>query len=139
MLSDLLKSIPFLLSLAGLVLADRDVTNVSSDGLGCTATVASSSVGFNANFYNYALDNLIDFNNNDWIANSFTEYGLSKSTTGVTDPNFTFDALQVDAASLYGFQSINIEHTALQLTGYFIGMYNYLIFISFFFYSCHPI
>jgi preprotein translocase subunit SecY len=133
MLSDLFKSISFILSVANLALA-ADITDISSDGLGCIATIASSSIGFNANFYSYSLTDSINFNDNNWIANSFTDYCLSASATGVTDPIFSFPAVSATDVSLYGLQSINLRDTALELTGYFIGMYIYSILIFLFSY-----
>jgi hypothetical protein len=121
MLSDLFKSIPFILSVARLSLAS-DIIDKSLDGFGCTATFTSSSIGFNANFYSYSFTDLIHFTDNNWVANSITEYDLSTSATGVTDPNFTFAAASAFDASLYGLQNINLKDTALELTGYFIGM-----------------
>ncbi|MDF2950168.1 MAG: hypothetical protein K0R07_2217 [Sedimentibacter sp.] len=121
MLSGLFNLIPFILSAASLTLA-ADITGISSDAVGCTAAIASSSIGFNANFYSYSLTDLINFNDNNWIANSITDYGLSASATGVTDPNFTFSVPSATNVSLYGLQSINLRDTALELTGYFIGM-----------------
>jgi hypothetical protein len=121
MLFELFKSIPFILYIARLTLA-ADITDIYSEGLGCTATIASSSIGFNAKFYNYSLTESINSNDNDWIANSFTEYSLSASATGVTDPNFTFSTVSVTNASPYDLQSINTRDTVFVLTGYFIGM-----------------
>jgi hypothetical protein len=118
MLSDLFKSIPFFLYVARLALAAD--TDISSGGLGCTATIASSSIGFNAKFYSYSLTDSINFNDNNWIANSFAEYGPSASATGVTDSNFTFSA--TSASSTYDLQRIDTKDTAFELTGYFIGM-----------------
>jgi hypothetical protein len=128
MLFDLFKSISFFLSATRLTLDAAKITDLSSDGLGCTATVASSSIGFNANFYSYSSIDSVFFNDNGWIANSSTKYGLSASATGVTDPNFTISATSV--ASLYGLQNINLRDTALELTGYFIGMHIYFLLIS---------
>jgi hypothetical protein len=122
MLSDLFKSMAFILPVAKLALA-ADVIDISSDGHGCTATIASSSIGFNANFYSYSLTNLSNFNDNNWIANSFTDYSLFASAPGVTDPNFTFPATSATNASLYGLDSLDLKYTLLELTGYFIGMY----------------
>jgi hypothetical protein len=129
MLSDLFKSIPFLLSLAGSVLAVTDISNVSYDGVGCTLQVPSSSTGFNAIFYRYPLNDYTDFNNDAWVLQSFHLHPWYTSTTGVTDPNFTFNSLQVTSASMYGMSSLNIESASFQLHGNFIGMYNYLSFI----------
>jgi hypothetical protein len=123
MLSGLFKSIPFLLALAGSALADTDITNMSSDGIGCTATIASSSTGFNAWLYSYPLNDYSALSSNDWIENSFKTLLLNTYTTGVTDPNFTFDSLQVTSASLYGISSINLESIGLRLMGFFVGMY----------------
>lgn len=108
MLSDFYKSIPFLLALAGSALANPGetyITNVSSKGVGCTARVASSSIGFNAFFYSYPVNHLTY--PNTWMENNFQQYGLTKSTTGVTEPNFTF-GYEASTASLYGFQNINV-------------------------------
>lgn len=129
MLIDSFKSIAFLLSLAGSVLAGTDISNVSYNGVGCTLQVPSSSAGFNAIFYSYQLNDYSQYSDDNWVLKSFHLNGWSASTTGITDPNFSFNSLQVTSAPLYGFSSLNIESTAFQLHGNFIGMYNYLSFI----------
>jgi hypothetical protein len=125
MLSDLFKSILFFLSvfLARSVLADTDITNVSYNGVGCTATIGTSSTGFNAWIYSYPANDFTDFSSNFWMENYFRTLVSETYTNGVTEPNFTFDSLQVTAASLYGIPNLNLQNSGLRLMGFFVGMY----------------
>lgn len=125
---NIVNSITLLLSFATSTLAARNQYGKSSDGIGCSAQIATSSVGFDATFYNYDGGDLIDFNNDKFVANYYTTRSAYASATGVTKPNFSLAGNAVQNATIYNMGGVNIGSTVLQLTGYFVGMY--LLFFS---------
>lgn len=113
------------LSLTSSVHAARNKVSRSSNGVGCTAEIATSSAGFNARFYDYPLANLLKFNDDSWVANEYTTAAVIATATGVVDPNFSTDAVILNHATLtnYNLTDVNINSAALELKGYFVGMY----------------
>lgn len=120
---NIINSLTLLLSFATSSLASRNTYGLSTNGVGCTAQIATSSVGFNANFYNYVGGDLIDFNNKNFVANDYTTRNIYASATGVTEPNFDLANNQVYNATIYGLPGVSIYSTVLELKGYFTGMY----------------
>lgn len=103
----------------------RNTVSRSSDGVGCTATVAASSTGFDATFYRYPAVNLLLFDDNNFVANDYTTRSVYATATGVTDPNFDIAVLNPLFADLpnYGLSRITLYSSIVELKGYFVGMY----------------
>lgn len=112
-----------LFSFASLSFADENKHNVTTKGIGCSVKITASSVGFNANFYDYTSGDLINFDNSNFVANGYTTRNIYASATGITEPNFSFNDQSVRNASIYNIGGIYIGSTVIQLTGYFVGMY----------------
>lgn len=125
----ILTSIVTALSLTSGVAARRNTVSRSSNGVGCTADIATSSVGFNAKFYSYDQADLIPFNDNNFVANDYTTRGLYTTATGVVEPNFsTGDIPNHATLTNYGLTNVDIYATILELKGYFVGMF-FLFFV----------
>lgn len=125
MRANIFTGVSILLALAGSAFGVRNDVSKSSNGVGCTGTVASHSTGFNAYFHDYVGGDLIDFGNNDWVANSYTTRSIYASATGVNIPNFsiTDNELNADLPN-YNLTDVDIYSTVLELKGYYVGMYS---------------
>lgn len=125
------------LSLTSPVLAARNKVFQSSDGVGCTAQIASSSTGFNAKFYDYPQADLIRFNQDTFVANKYTTAAVIGTATGVVEPSIIQSGIPNHATlTNYNITDIDVYHTALELRGYFVRMY--YITLSFFFPQSFP-
>ncbi|KAG0673002.1 hypothetical protein C6P40_003211 [Pichia californica] len=100
--------------------AQRNRVSSTADGHGLIAGVASSSIGFNARFFDYPGGDLIRFNSNDWVANSYASGSPRTTTNSVTEPNFSFDD-GLGGKSIYSMYNINMWNVLIELKGYFIA------------------
>lgn len=96
-----------------------DIRYRSTDGIGCTASVATYSTGFNAILYDYSLFAHAFYNNDAWVANSLTRQRQIYSTSEVDEPNFSL-AVGI-LRPLYGYTNYDLGGLGLELTGYFVG------------------
>lgn len=115
-----------IISLASIALAliggsyadDRDVYRTTAQGTGVQASVASSSVGFNARFFDYPAGDLIRFNDNNWVADSYSAGQPRTTTNSVTVPSFSFQHGS-GGKSIYNMYNINMWNVVVELKGYF--------------------
>lgn len=107
-----------LLSLATASNAHRDIVSTTANGSGVVAGLATYSTGFNARVFSYRAGDLIDFNNNNYVANSYALGYPLTSTNQVTEPNFTYD-FPDKGEELYSMLNINMWNTLIELKGYF--------------------
>lgn len=108
------------LALIGATDAQRNVVGTTAEGTGVTANIASSSVGFNARFFDYPGGDLIRFNSNAWVAGSYALGQPRTTTNSVTEPNFSF-ANGIGGKSIYSMYNINMWNVLVELKGYFVA------------------
>lgn len=122
MIPKFLKYSTLFLLLSQYSLAYIDVFWQLTSGTGCTGSVSTYSTGFDATIYSFPELDITKFIDDTWVADSYRTEAIEHSTTGVTEPNFSylynFLSPNVD---IYGYNS-NILTLIVQLTGYFKGM-----------------
>lgn len=107
-----------LLSLVTSSQAKRNVVSSTANGSGVVAGVATYSTGFNARVFHYPAGDLIDFNNDNYVADSYALSNPITSTNQVTEPNFSYE-FPVQGEDLYSMLNINMWNTLVELKGYF--------------------
>ncbi|AWU77159.1 hypothetical protein CAS74_001085 [Pichia kudriavzevii] len=107
-------------ALLGLTEAKRNVVSSTANGSGAAIGVATYSTGFNARFFAYDGGDLIDFNCDDYVANSYALGKVRTSTSLVTEPNFSF-GFPVEGEHVYDMYNINMWNVLVELQGYFVA------------------
>lgn len=109
--------------LLGKTHAGDDVTSKTvQDAEGCSlASNLASTTGFKVRMFEFGLWDYINFNNDDWFANSYTTQSCSTTLESITEPNFSleFDLFQPET-ELYGVYN-KYDHFLNEYTGYFLG------------------
>lgn len=100
--------------------AQRNVVSSTANGAGIAAGVQTYSTGFNARFYDYCAGDLIDFNNDNWVANGYALAEPKTSTNLVTEPNFKFN-FPVGGQHIYSMYNIDMWNVLIELKGYFVA------------------
>jgi len=103
-----------------------EVTGTTAAGVGASVFMkpgAAIQTGFNANFYDLPIPLLINFNDNDFMADGYTAIKPRASTSLVTSPNFSLD--DNDNASIYGLYNQDLDNTIMELKGYYHGTYHF--------------
>lgn len=120
MLFKLSTSIAILASIAKSLACDDVQARFVTAAEGCTiASELSPSPGFRVRMFEFDLWDYIDFNNKDWVANSYTTQYCSTTLQGVTEPNFSLDFdLFNPSTELYGVYN-RYDHFLNEYTGYF--------------------
>lgn len=106
--------------------ANNDIVGISSDGTGCTGILASTNQGFDAKFYTYPNIFNVDFYDNSYVANGYSSNALVSTASNIVSPNFSITQ-DVASASLYGITEANLKYIVIELTGYFVGKYIFII------------
>lgn len=113
-----------LLTLVSAAFALADGTTAVASGTGCVIAPQATSTmnnGFRVRLYNYPFWDWIPFDDDSWMANSYTGEGFYSTVTGVTMPNFDFNLDIWDwGTKLYGVQ-IEYNHFLAEYTGYFLA------------------
>jgi sporulation protein YlmC with PRC-barrel domain len=115
------------LALVGGTHATQNVYDTTAVGTGAYIGVATYSKGFNARFFEYPEADLIRYFSNDYVAGNYALQAPFTSTTGVTEPNFSY-GWQPRHESIYDMLNINMYNVNVELKGYFVapesGLYN---------------
>lgn len=120
MFKNIISLVTIALALISKAEAHNNRYDSTGQGHGLVAGVKTSSVGFNARFFDYPGGDLIRFNSNDWVANEYASGEPRTSTNGVTEPNFSFwDGL--GGKNIYSMYNINMWNVLIELKGYFVA------------------
>lgn len=116
-------------SLASVVTTTRNIVSKSEDGVGCTGTLTSSSVGFNALVLSYGNAAALGFKfyDDSWVADSYTAQETLFTANSITSPNFSITNNLLASETLYG-NEVEISSIIVQLTGFFRGMFFFFFF-----------
>lgn len=97
---------------------------VETANVGCSITGLESVNGFSANIYSYTFSDVSDYTNTAFYNGDYSTAGLVTTVSLVDEPNFNNNQgyATETSGSLYGVE-IPITNFALELTGYFYGMY----------------
>lgn len=116
-------------SLLSLFLAFANFASADFDGIlkttniGCNIPNFNPAHGLSANIYSYAFNDLSDYQNTAFFNGGYASNLITTIPT-VLDPNYVQTNGYAGQASslLYGVQ-VPITNFAMELTGYFLGMY----------------
>lgn len=112
----------FVLTFSSFARADFD-GQLQTTNIGCNIPNLNPVHGFTANIYSYAYNDLSDYTNTAFFNGGYSS-SLITTVANVVDPNFinTAGYPGPTTSKLYGVD-VPITNFAMELSGYFYGMY----------------